>query len=46
MITEGYDKIDEVKRWAMQQLPGPEAIEKPQEFDGVLPPPLPPTEEE
>ena len=41
-ITEGFNKMDEVKRWDLNQLPG----FRPQEFDGVLPPPLPRTEEE
>lgn len=31
------------KRWDMQQLPGFEAIEEPQGFDGVLSPQLRPT---
>ena len=28
-ITSGFDKMDEVKRWDLQQLPGLEAIEEP-----------------
>ena len=36
-ITEGFDKLDEVKRWDLAQLPGFEAIEEPKEEDGVLP---------
>ena len=28
-ITSGFDKIDEVKKWDLQQLPGFEAIEVP-----------------
>ena len=36
-ITEGFDKMDEVKRWDLAQLPGFEAIEEPKEDDGVLP---------
>ena len=36
-ITEGFDKMDEVKKWDMAQLPGFEAIEEPEEDDGVLP---------
>ena len=36
-ITEGFDKLDEVKRWDLAQLPGFEAIEEPKEDDGVLP---------
>ena len=30
-ITSGFDKMDEVKRWDLQQLPGLEAIEKEKE---------------
>ena len=30
-ITSGFDKMDEVKKWDLQQLPGYEAIEEPQE---------------
>ena len=29
-ITSGFDKKDEVKRWNLKQLPGYEAIEKPE----------------
>ena len=29
-ITSGFDKMDEVKKWDLQQLPGYEAIEKPE----------------
>ena len=29
-ITSGFDKMDEVKKWDLQQLPGFEAIEKPE----------------
>ena len=29
-ITSGFDKMDEVKRWDLQQLPGYEAIEEPE----------------
>ena len=36
-ITEGFDKLDEVKRWDLAQLPGFEAIEEPKKDDGVLP---------
>ena len=32
-ITSGFDKMDEVKRWDLQQLPGFEAIEEPEEDD-------------
>ena len=46
VIEEGFNELDEVKRWDMQQLPGFEAIEEPQEFDGFLSPLLPPTKEE
>ena len=31
-ITEGFDKMDEVKRWDMQQLPGFEATEGPKKY--------------
>ena len=38
-ITEGFDKLDEVKKWDLAQLPGFEAIEdSPKEDDAVLPP--------
>ena len=33
-ITEGFDKMDEVKKWDLAQLPG---FEEPKEDDGVLP---------
>ena len=36
-ITEGFDKMDEVKKWDLAQLPGFESIEEPREDDGVLP---------
>ena len=36
-ITEGFDKLDEVKKWDLAQLPGFEAIEEPKEDEGVLP---------
>ena len=36
-INEGFDKLDEVKRWDLAQLPGFEAIEKSKKDDGVLP---------
>ena len=29
-ISSGFDKMDEVKRWDLQQLPGFEAIEEPE----------------
>ena len=29
-ITSGFDKMDEVKKWDLQQLPGFEAIEEPE----------------
>ena len=29
-ITSGFDKMDEVKRWDLSQLPGLEAIEEPE----------------
>ena len=29
-ITSGFDKMDEVKRWDLEQLPGFEAIEEPE----------------
>ena len=32
-ITSGFDKMGEVKRWDLQQLPGFEAIEEPEEDD-------------
>ena len=35
-ITEGFDKLDEVKKWDLDQLPGYEAIEKPKDEE-VLP---------
>ena len=37
-ITEGFDKLDEVKKWDLAQLPGFEATEDPtKKDDGVLP---------
>ena len=36
-ITEAFDKLDEVKKWDLAQLPGFEAIEESKEDDGVLP---------
>ena len=30
-ITSGFDKMDEVKKWDLEQLPGYEAIEEPDE---------------
>ena len=30
-ITSGFDKMDEVKKWDVEQLPGFEAIEEPEE---------------
>lgn len=45
-IEEGFDKLDDVKRWEMQQLPGFEAIKDSQEFDGDSSPAQPSTEEE
>ena len=30
-ITSGFDKMDEVKKWDLQQLPGFEAIEEEKE---------------
>ena len=32
-ITSGFDKMDEVKKWDLQQLPGYEAIEEPEKED-------------
>ena len=32
-ITSGFDKMDEVKRWDLQQLPGFEPTEEPEEDD-------------
>ena len=32
-ITQGFDKMDEVKKWDLQQLPGYEAIEEPEEYE-------------
>ena len=29
-ITSGFDKMDEVKKWDLEQLPGYEAIEEPE----------------
>ena len=31
-ITSGFDKMDEVKKWDLQQLPGLEAIEEPEDY--------------
>ena len=36
-ITEAFDKLDEVKKWDLAQLPGFEAIEEPKEDEEVLP---------
>ena len=36
-ITEEFDKLDEVKKWDLAQLPGFEAIEEPKEDEEVLP---------
>ena len=36
-ITEGFDKLDEVKKWDLVQLPSFDAIEESKEDDGVLP---------
>ena len=36
-ITEGFDKMDEVKKWDLAQLPGFEAIEESKEDEEVLP---------
>ena len=36
-ITEGFEKLDEVKKWDLAQLPGFEVIEESKEDDGVLP---------
>ena len=33
-ITQGFDKMDEVKKWDLQQLPGYEAIEEPEKDFG------------
>ena len=32
-ITSGFDKMDEVKRWDLSQIPGYEAIEEPEKED-------------
>ena len=32
-ITSGFDKMDEVKKWDIEQLPGYEAIEEPEKKD-------------
>ena len=32
-ITSGFDKMDEVKKWDLQQLPGYDAIEEPEKED-------------
>ena len=34
-ITEGFDKLDEVKRWDLTQLPGFQAIEQSKKDDEV-----------
>ena len=34
-ITSGFDKMDEVKRWDLEQLPGFEAIEEPEESKAI-----------
>ena len=31
-ITSGFDKMDEVKKWDLEQLPGYEAIEEPEDY--------------
>ena len=36
-ITEGFDKLDEVKKWDLTQLPSFDAIEEPKEDEEVLP---------
>ena len=36
-ISERFDKLDEVKKWDLAQLPGFEAIEESKKDDGVLP---------
>ena len=35
-ITSGFDKMDEVKKWDLQQLPGYEAIEEPEMEEDAL----------
>ena len=32
-ITQGFDKMDDVKKWDLLQLPGYEAIEEPEESE-------------
>ena len=34
-ITSGFDKMDEVKKWDLEQLPGYEAIEEPEEYESA-----------
>ena len=34
-ITSGFDKMDEVKKWDLQQLPGYEAIEESEESKAI-----------
>ena len=34
-ITSGFDKMDEVKKWDIDQLPGFEAIEEPEEYESA-----------
>ena len=34
-ITQRFDKMDEVKKWDLQQLPGYEAIEEPEETEAI-----------
>ena len=34
-ITSGFDKMDEVKRWDLEQLPGFEAVEEPEESKAI-----------
>ena len=36
-ITSGFDKMDEVKRWDLDQLPGNEAIEHPEMKETIKP---------
>ena len=35
-ITSGFDKMDEVKKWDLEQLPGYEAIEEPEMEEAAL----------
>ena len=35
-ITSGFDEMDEVKKWDLEQLPGYEAIEKPEEDREII----------